>query len=90
MTHPGITFARQLVGYSELIRLRLITAWRLMPFSASTFWRKNRRGKFPLRVKVFMSITAWRVGRMRQWLIDPGRFQQARQKPLLSGDRHDR
>ena len=90
MTHPAIAFSRQLVGYPEPIRLRLITVWRLVPFSTSTLWRKNRRGEFPAPVKVSMSITAWRVGQMRQWPIDPARFQQTRQKPLLTGGRHDR
>ncbi len=90
MTHPAIIFSRQLVGYPEPIRLRLITVWRLVPFSTSTLCRKNRRGTFPARVNVSMSITAWRVGQIRQWLIDPGRFQQARQKSLLPGGRHDR
>jgi predicted DNA-binding transcriptional regulator AlpA len=90
MTHAVITLSRQLDDYPEPIRLRLITAWRLVPFSTSTFWRKNRRGKFPAPVKVSKSITAWRVGQMRQWLIDPARFQQARQKPLLPRSRHDR
>jgi prophage regulatory protein len=90
MTHPAITLLRHLDGYPEAIRLRLIIAWRLVPFGTSTLWRRNRRGKFPAPVKVAKSITAWRVGQMRQWLIDPVRFQQARQEPLLSGGRHDR
>jgi hypothetical protein len=30
------------------------------------------------------------VGQMRQWLIDPARFQQALQKPLHPRSRHDR
>lgn len=83
MNHPVITFSRQLDDYHEPIKLRLITSWRLVPFSTSTLWQKNRRSKFPAPVNVSKSITAWRVGQMRQWLIDSARFQQARQKPLL-------
>jgi predicted DNA-binding transcriptional regulator AlpA len=90
MTHPTITFLRHLDSYHEAIRHRLITAWRLLSCSTSTLWRKNRQDKFPASVKVPKSITAWRVGQMRQWLIDPARFQQALQKPLLPRSRHDR
>lgn len=90
MTHAAITFSRQLNDYPESIRLRLTTAWRLEPFSTSTIWRINIRGKFSAPVNISKSITAWRVGQMRQWLIDPARFQQALQKPLLIRSRHDR
>ena len=90
MTHPVITFSRQLDDYPESIRPRLITAWRLEPFSTSTIWRKNIRGKFPAPVNISKSITVWRVGQIRQWLIDPARFQQALQKPLPPRSRYDR
>jgi hypothetical protein len=90
MTHPTITFSRHLDDYPEAIRLRLITAWRLVPLSTSILWRKNRRGKFTTTVNVSKPITAWQLGQMRQWLIDPARFQQARQKPLLARGCHDR
>jgi predicted DNA-binding transcriptional regulator AlpA len=83
MTHAAITFSRHLDSYPEPIRLRLFTAWRLIPFSTATIFRKNRLCKFPAPVNISKSITAWRVGQMRQWLIDPARFQQALQKPLL-------
>lgn len=90
MIHAAITFSHHPYGYSEPIRLRLTTAWRLEPFSTSTILRINIRGKFPAPVNISKSITAWRVGQMRQWLIDPARFQQALQKPLLLRSRHDR
>lgn len=90
MTHAAMTFSRNLHCYPEPIRFRLFTAWSLIPFSTATIFRKNRRFKFPAPVNISKSITAWRVGQMRQWLIDPARFQQALQKPLLPRSRHDR
>ncbi len=90
MIHGAITFLHHLYGYSEPIKLRLITAWRLVPFSTSTLWRKIRRGEFPVPVKVSDLITARRVGQMRQWLKDPARYQQAQHEPLLPGGRNDR
>jgi hypothetical protein len=90
MTYTAITLLRHLDGYPEGISHRLITAWRVLSFSTSTIWRKNIRGKLPAPVNISKSITAWRVGQMRQRLIDPARFQQARQKPLLPRSCHDR
>jgi prophage regulatory protein len=60
-----------------LIRLYLLFAWGLIPFSASTLWRKCRSGAFPPPVRVSAGITAWRVGDIRQWLKDPQRFRAA-------------
>jgi prophage regulatory protein len=60
-----------------LIRLFTLMAWRLVPFSPSTLWRKCHRGEFPPPVRVSAGITAWRVGDIRQWLRDPERFKAA-------------
>lgn len=60
-----------------LIRQVILIAWGLVPFSASTLWRKVRRGEFPPPVKVSSGITAWRVGHVRQWLKDPRQFRNA-------------
>jgi predicted DNA-binding transcriptional regulator AlpA len=46
----------------------------VLPFSASTTWRKVREGRFPQPVKVSCQITAWRVGDVRRWLADPAGF----------------
>lgn len=90
MTQPAITLSRHLDGDPGAIRLRLITAWCLVPLCASTPRRRNRRGKFSAPVIVSKSITAWRVGQMRQWLKDSARYQQAQHEPLLPRGRHDR
>jgi len=49
----------------------------VLPFSASTTWRKVREGRFPQPVKVSCQITAWRVGEVRRWLADPKGFSEA-------------
>jgi len=56
------------------IRLSLLIAWGLIPFSTSTLWRKCRSGQFPQPLKVSSQVTAWRVGDIREWLRNPGDF----------------
>lgn len=58
-----------------LIRLCLLVAWGLIPFSTSTLWRKCRQGEFPPPVRVSAGVTAWRVGQIRIWLKDPACFR---------------
>jgi prophage regulatory protein len=41
---------------------------KLLPFSASTLWRKVRSGTFPAPVKLGPSITAWREREIVEWL----------------------
>lgn len=57
-----------------LIRLNFLMSWGLVPFSASTLWRKVRTGEFPSPVKVSSQVTAWRVGSIRKWLQNPSAF----------------
>ena len=73
-----------------LIRLRLITTWRLLPFSTSTLWRKVKRGEFPEPIKISESISAWRVGQIRHWLKDPSQYQKPRHEPLTQRGSHER
>jgi prophage regulatory protein len=61
-----------------LIRLVLLSSWGLIPFSASTLWRRVRSGAFPAPVKVSPQITAWRAGDIRLWLSDPAGFHAER------------
>ena len=63
------------------VRLYLLVAWRLIPFSASTLWRKVRRGEFPAPVRVSSQVTAWRVGDVRAWLKEPTHYMMARETP---------
>ena len=41
---------------------------KVIPFSASTVWRKARGGTFPKPVKLSEQITAWRVEDVRAWM----------------------
>lgn len=47
----------------------------ILPFSASTLWRRVRAGTFPAPVKLSDRITAWKAEDIRQWLDAQG--QQA-------------
>jgi prophage regulatory protein len=40
---------------------------RILPFSASTLWRRIRAGAFPAPVR-FGAITAWRASEVHDWL----------------------
>lgn len=62
---PDTAFVRQ----SQLIRdSKNPTRPTLLPFSAATFWRRVRDGKFPKPVKFGERVTAWKVGDVRAWL----------------------
>ncbi len=58
-----------------LIRLNSLIAWGIIPFSASTLWRKCKSGDFPSPVKVSDHVTAWRVGQLRAFLQDPANYK---------------
>lgn len=62
------------------IRLKTLLAWGLVPFSASTLWRKAREGTFPSPEKISPNCTAWRVGTIKRWLADPIHFDEAKDK----------
>lgn len=57
-----------------LIRLSLLLAFSLIPFSTSTLWRRVRANTFPKPVRLSPQVTAWRVGEIREWLKNPGEF----------------
>ncbi len=52
------------------IRLKQIIRLQLVPFSATTLWRKCRANEFPRPIKISAGITAWRVGDIRKYLSD--------------------
>ena len=52
---------------SAFIRLNHLISNRIIPFSASTIWRKVQRGQFPEPAKLSDNITAWNVGAVRRW-----------------------
>lgn len=51
-----------------MIQLRQLLSFKVVPFSATTIWRKCRSGEFPSPIKVSTGITAWRVGDIRAYL----------------------
>ena len=42
----------------------------IVPFSSATLWRKCKAGQFPKPVKLSERVTAWRVGDVRQFLLN--------------------
>jgi predicted DNA-binding transcriptional regulator AlpA len=67
MNHPEFSTLPD----NALIRLSVLYASGLVPFSTSTLWRKCRSGNFPPAIKVSSNVTGWRVGEVRRWLQDP-------------------
>ena len=55
-----------------LIQLRPLMNFKVVPYSATTIWRKCRAGEFPSPIKVSAGITAWRVGDIRDYLNSVG------------------
>jgi predicted DNA-binding transcriptional regulator AlpA len=51
-----------------LIQMRPLINFKVIPYSATTIWRKCRSGEFPSPIKVSAGITAWRVGDIREYL----------------------
>jgi predicted DNA-binding transcriptional regulator AlpA len=58
-----------------LIRLKHLIRIGVLPYSATTIWRKCRSNEFPKPIKVSKGITAWRVGDIRKHLADISRVQ---------------
>ena len=50
------------------IQIRPLVNYKVLPYSATTIWRKCRRREFPQPIKVSAGITAWRVGDIRAYL----------------------
>lgn len=64
---PDEAFARQ----AQLVSSRHPEAAPVvLPFSASTLWRKIANGSFPRPTKLSGRVTAWRVGDVRRWLAE--------------------
>ena len=53
-----------------LIQIRPLVNYRVLPFSATTIWRKCRNKEFPPPIKISAGITAWRVGDIRKYLAE--------------------
>jgi predicted DNA-binding transcriptional regulator AlpA len=53
------------------IRQKSMHDLSLLPFSASTLWRKINEGKFPKPIQISDGITAWRIRDLKSWAKDP-------------------
>ena len=60
-----------------MIQIRPLINYKVLPYSATTIWRKCRSGEFPAPIKISPGITAFRVGDIRQWLADPAGYAVA-------------
>ncbi|MBX9265979.1 helix-turn-helix transcriptional regulator [Chromobacterium violaceum] len=45
----------------------------VLPFSASTLWRRVRAGTFPAPIKLSDRVTAWKAEDVREWLDSQNR-----------------
>ena len=68
MTHkkPSITFND--LPDMAMIQVRPLINFKVLPYSATTIWRKCRTGEFPAPIKMSSGITAWKVGDIRNYL----------------------
>jgi len=60
---------------TALVRLAMLLSLGLIPFSASTLWRKVKTGEFPEPIRISSHITAWRMGDIRLWATDPAAYR---------------
>jgi predicted DNA-binding transcriptional regulator AlpA len=60
---------------TALVRLAMLVSLGLIPFSASTLWRKVKTGEFPKPIRISSHITAWRMGDIRVWAADPSSYR---------------
>jgi len=60
---------------TALVRLAMLVSLGLIPFSASTLWRKVKTGEFPKPIRISSHITAWRMGDIRSWATDPTAYR---------------
>ena len=42
----------------------------LIPLSKMQFWRMEKAGRFPRRIKIGQRRVAWRLIEIRQWIAD--------------------
>ena len=89
MNQPVFLYTLQgLDGYSDdaFIRLKQLIDLHVIPFSASTYWRKVKQGDFPPPVKISEQITATRVKDIREWANDPVGYRAATSRTLRDGE----
>lgn len=64
MSHSMLSTSLPDVGFIR--QAQLIPA--IVPFSNATLWRKVKDGSFPAPVKLSPRVTAWEVGKVREWI----------------------
>ena len=57
---------------TALIQIRPLLHYKVLPYSATTIWRKCRSGEFPNPIKVSKGVTALRVGDIGKYLVTVG------------------
>ncbi|MCG9078201.1 helix-turn-helix transcriptional regulator [Laribacter hongkongensis] len=72
ITLPQTGFVRQ----STLVGDRRTGTPGILPFSASTLWRRVRNGTFPAPLRLSERVTAWRAEDVRAWIESAGECQQ--------------
>lgn len=75
---PAVNYAT--LPDDALIRPKQLVASGLVPFSIVSVWRKAKDGTFPAPIKVAPSITAWRLGDIRDWLANPAEYNAGGKK----------
>ena len=63
---PSVTFND--LPDMAMIQVRPLINFKVLPYSATTIWRKCRSGEFPPPIKMSSGITAWKVGDIRKYL----------------------
>lgn len=63
---PSITFND--LPDIAMIQVGPLINFKVLPYSATTIWRKCRSGEFPAPIKMSSGITAWKVGDIRKYL----------------------
>ena len=48
--------------------IRINELIKIIPFSASTIWRKAKKGTFPKPYKLSEQITGWKCDEIRAWM----------------------
>lgn len=69
-----------------LIRLKDLMAFKVIPFSSTTLWRKIKSRTFPEPEKISLNIVAFKCGDIRAWLEDPSSFIAAANTPSQKND----
>ena len=63
-----------------LIQIRALINFKVVPYSATTIWRKSRSGEFPSPIKISAGVTAFRVGDIRGYLEALGKAPKGGEK----------